>query len=66
MLGVRADALFEDYVGRQMVNRPSDPEFTVQFKNPALPFFFYGREDETLKNAKDCIYSIFREETFDK
>ena len=35
-------------------------------QNPALPFFFYGREDETLKIAKDCIYSIFREETFDK
>ena len=40
MLGVRADALFEDYVGRQMVNRPSDPEFTVQFKTQLCPSSF--------------------------
>ena len=32
------DALFEDYTGPQMINRPSYPEFTVQFKTLLCPF----------------------------
>lgn len=52
MLGVRADALFEDYVGRQMVNRPSDPEFTVQFKTQLCPSSFMGGKMKLLEMQK--------------
>ena len=40
------DALFEDYTGPQMINRPSYPEFNVQFKTLLCPFLWWGEGDE--------------------